>query len=174
MERDIGKSPLRRSLTGADRCSVHILMGSASDMPTVEKALMVLEDMKVPYTLTVASAHRTPDIVEDTVKGSSASVFIAFAGLSAALPGVVASHTLKPVIGVPVGGSINIDAILSIVQMPPGIPVAAVGLDRGENAALLAVRIMALNDAVLLKELERYGTKMREKVLSSQKEVLGG
>jgi 5-(carboxyamino)imidazole ribonucleotide mutase len=174
MERDKKAAPLRRSLAGADRCRVHILMGSASDMPAVEKALSVLEEMRVPYSMTVASAHRTPDIVEDTVKGSSASVFIAFAGLSAALPGVVASHTLKPVIGVPIGGGINIDAILSIVQMPPGIPVGAVGLDRGENAALLAVRVLALNDEVLVKELERYGAKMREKVLSSQREVLEG
>jgi 5-(carboxyamino)imidazole ribonucleotide mutase len=93
-------------------------------------------------------------------------VFIGIAGLSAALPGTIAAHTIKPVIGVPVSGKVNLDAILSIIQMPPGIPVGAVGLDRGENAALLAVEILAVSDKKLTKKLENYRKKMREKALS--------
>lgn len=151
--------------------AVHIFMGSKSDMNVAGKAAEVLKELGIGYRVTVASAHRTPDIVEREVKGSGASVFIAIAGLSAALPGVVASHTLRPVIGVPVSGQVNLDSVLSVVQMPPGVPVAAVGLDRGENAALLAARVLALGDGRVLKALEAYMSKMREKVISSSKEV---
>jgi 5-(carboxyamino)imidazole ribonucleotide mutase len=100
------------------------------------------------------------------VENSDADVFIGIAGLSAALPGTIAAHTIKPVIGVPVSGKVNLDAILSIIQMPPGIPVGAVGLDRGENAALLAIEILAIGDKKLTKKLEEYRKKMREKALS--------
>ncbi|MGA1821938.1 MAG: 5-(carboxyamino)imidazole ribonucleotide mutase [Thermoplasmatota archaeon] len=148
-------------------------MGSASDMPVVQKAVNILERFQVPFAVTVASAHRTPDLVESTVKESSAVAFIAVAGLSAALPGVVASLTQRPVIGVPVSGKVNMDAILSVVQMPPGIPVGSVGLDRGENAALLALRILAVGDRDILTKLEGYSLEMREKVIRSGKEVLG-
>jgi 5-(carboxyamino)imidazole ribonucleotide mutase len=173
MEKSEKKGP-RGHLTSGDRCKVHIFMGSSSDLGVAEKGISVLEEMAVPYAMTVASAHRTPDLVEGAVRSSNASVFLAFAGLSAALPGVVASHTLKPVIGVPVSGAVNMDSILSVVQMPPGVPVGAVGLDRGENAALLAVRVLALGDEGLRKELERYSARMREKVIASQREVLAG
>ncbi|HVQ00234.1 MAG TPA: 5-(carboxyamino)imidazole ribonucleotide mutase [Candidatus Thermoplasmatota archaeon] len=144
---------------------IQIIIGSSSDRPVAEKATQVLEEFGVLHEITVASAHRTPDVLEKLVKGSDADVFIGIAGLSAALPGAIASHTIKPVIGVPVSGKVNLDAILSIIQMPPGIPVGAVGLDRGENAALLAVQILAVHDKKLAKKLEEYRKKMRARVL---------
>jgi len=145
---------------------IQIIMGSSSDMPVAEKAKVILEEFGVAYDITVASAHRTPDVLIKTVEKSDADVFIGIAGLSAALPGTIAAHTCKPVIGVPVSGKVNLDAILSIIQMPPGIPVGAVGLDRGENAALLAVEILAVHDKKLAKKLGEYRKKMREKVVS--------
>ena len=132
---------------------VFIIMGSKSDFPIAEKAIKVLNKFGVAYDIAVASAHRTPQRVEQLVTGTDAGVFISIAGLSAALPGVIASFTTKPVIGVPVSGSLNYDALLSIVQMPPGIPVAAVGMDRGDNAATLAVEILALSDKALAQKL---------------------
>ncbi|MCU0850548.1 MAG: 5-(carboxyamino)imidazole ribonucleotide mutase [Candidatus Thermoplasmatota archaeon] len=145
---------------------IQIIMGSASDMPIAEKVKAVFEEFGVAYDLSVASAHRTPDLLKKLVEKSDADVFIGIAGLSAALPGTIAAHTIKPVIGVPVSGKVNLDAILSIVQMPPGIPVGAVGLDRGENAALLAVEILAVKDVRLEKKLLEYRKKMREKAVS--------
>lgn len=141
-------------------------MGSSSDGPVAEKAKAILEEFKITYDVKVASAHRTPDALKTIVENSDADVFIGIAGLSAALPGTIAAHTIKPVIGVPVSGKINLDAVLSIVQMPPGIPVGAVGLDRGENAALLAVEILAIKDKKLAKKLADYRKKMRETALS--------
>jgi len=141
-------------------------MGSSSDMPVAEKAKTIFEEFGVDYDIKVASAHRTPEVLKKLVEKSNADVFIGIAGLSAALPGTIAAHTIKPVIGVPVSGKVNLDAILSIVQMPPGIPVGAVGLDRGENAALLAVEILAVSDKKLKKKLENYRKKMQEKALS--------
>ena len=145
---------------------IQIIMGSKSDMPIAEKAKKILNELDVKYDITVASAHRTPDVLKDTVEKSDADVFIGIAGLAAALPGSIAAHTTKPVIGVPVSGKVNLDAILSIIQMPPGIPVAAVGLDRGDNAALLAVEILAIKDKKLERRLEKYRKKMREKALA--------
>lgn len=135
-------------------------------MPVAEKAKTIFEEFGVDYDIKVASAHRTPEVLKKLVEKSNADVFIGIAGLSAALPGTIAAHTIKPVIGVPVSGKVNLDAILSIIQMPPGIPVGAVGLDRGENAALLAVEILAVSDKKLTKKLENYRKKMREKALS--------
>ncbi|MBN1280917.1 MAG: 5-(carboxyamino)imidazole ribonucleotide mutase [Candidatus Thermoplasmatota archaeon] len=146
---------------------IQIIMGSSSDMPVAEKAKAIFEEFEIPYAIKVASAHRTPEALKDLVVNSDADVFIGIAGLSAALPGTIAAHTIKPVIGVPVSGKVNLDAILSIIQMPPGIPVGAVGLDRGENAALLAVEILAVSDKKLAKRLDEYRTKMRQKALSS-------
>jgi 5-(carboxyamino)imidazole ribonucleotide mutase len=145
---------------------IQIIMGSSSDMPVAEKAKTIFEEFEVDYNIKIASAHRTPEVLKKLVEKNNADVFIGIAGLSAALPGIIAAHTIKPVIGVPVSGKVNLDAILSIIQMPPGIPVGAVGLDRGENAALLAVEILAVNDKKLTKKLENYRKKMREKVLS--------
>jgi 5-(carboxyamino)imidazole ribonucleotide mutase len=145
---------------------IQIILGSKSDMSVAEKAQKILDEFGVSYDITVASAHRTPDFLKDVVGKSNADVFIGIAGLSAALPGSIAAHTTKPVIGVPVSGKVNLDAILSIIQMPPGIPVAAVGLDRGDNAALLAIEILALKDKKLTKKLEDYRKKMRKEILS--------
>jgi len=144
---------------------IHIIMGSKSDTQVADKAKKILDDFKVDYDTTVASAHRTPNYLEDIVKKSKADVFIGIAGLSAALPGSIAAHTTKPVIGVPVSGKVNLDSILSIVQMPPGIPVGAVGLDRGDNAALLAIQILSINDTNLKKKLDNYRKKMKDKVM---------
>ena len=146
-------------------------MGSKSDMKVAEKAVSVLKELGIPYKLSIASAHRTPELVEKLVNETDAEVFIAIAGLSAALPGVIASRTIKPVIGVPVSGTLNLDAILSVVQMPPGIPVAGVGLDRGENAAILAAQILALKDPKVGKALAAYRQKLRDKVVQDSKEV---
>ena len=144
---------------------VLVILGSKSDMQVAEKAKAVFEKLGVTHEITIASAHRTPERVTELVEGSQAKVFIAIAGLSAALPGVVAAHTLKPVIGVPVSGKVNFDSILSVLQMPPGIPVGAVGLDNGKNAALLACEILALSDEGLAQKLGEYRKEMAEKVL---------
>ena len=141
-------------------------MGSKSDMPIAEKVEKILKEFDVEYDIKVASAHRTPDYLKEVVEKNNADVFIGIAGLSAALPGSIAAHTIKPVIGVPVSGKVNFDSILSIIQMPPGIPVAAVGLDRGDNAALLAIEILSIKDEKLKKQLNEYRKKMREKALS--------
>jgi len=147
---------------------IQIIMGSKSDTAVAEKAEKILKDFSVKYDIKVASAHRTPDFLKKIVEENDADVFIGIAGLSAALPGSIAAHTTKPVIGVPVSGKVNFDAILSIIQMPPGIPVAAVGLDRGDNAALLALEMLSLKDEKISKELKEYRNKMKEKVLSGK------
>jgi len=144
---------------------IQVILGSKSDMPVAEKIEKTLKSFSVEYDIKVASAHRTPDFLKDLVEKNDADVFIGVAGLSAALPGSIAAHTVKPVIGVPVSGKVNFDSILSIVQMPPGIPVGAVGLDRGDNAALLAVQILSVKDTKLADEMKKYREKMKEKVL---------
>ena len=145
---------------------IQIIMGSSSDMLITEKVKAILDEFSITYDIKVASAHRSPEKLKKIVKKSEADVFIGIAGLSAALPGVIAAHTIKPVIGVPVSGKVNLDAILSIIQMPPGIPVGAVGLDRGENAALLAIEILAVNNNKLTKKLLNFRKKLREKTQS--------
>ncbi len=120
-------------------------MGSESDRAIANRAISVLEKSDYTYEVRVISAHRNPDELDIYVAGSDAKVFIAIAGLSAALPGVVASKTKKPVIGVPVSAKLGgLDALLSIAQMPPGVPVASVGVDNGANGAHLAIRILDL------------------------------
>ena len=144
---------------------IQIIMGSKSDTAVAEKAEKILKDFSVNYDIKVASAHRTPDVLKELVEKNDADVFIGIAGLAAALPGSIAAHTIKPVIGVPVSGKVNLDAILSIIQMPPGIPVAAVGLDRGDNAALLAISILAVKDKKLRDQLQDYRKKLKKKAL---------
>lgn len=150
---------------------VSIIMGSKSDLPVAEKAAAILKKFGLRFDMAVASAHRTPKRVEEMVTSSDSDVFIAIAGLSAALPGVIASFTCKPVIGVPVSGGISLDALLSVVQMPPGIPVAAVGLDRGDNAAILAVEMLSISDKSLRAALEAYREEMAAKVVADSEKV---
>ncbi|HII53567.1 5-(carboxyamino)imidazole ribonucleotide mutase [Candidatus Micrarchaeota archaeon CG08_land_8_20_14_0_20_49_17] len=143
---------------------IDIVVGSESDLKSAEIAKSTLGEFKVSSRITVASAHRTPEKVESLIASSDAKVFIAIAGLSAALPGVVASKTTKPVIGVPVNVKLGgIDALLSCMQMPTGIPVAAVGVDNAENAAILAVEILALSNKSLANALIDYREKLKQK-----------
>jgi len=122
---------------------VSIIAGSTSDKEVYEKAEKILKENDIIYDLQIISAHRNPDQLDQYIKSCDSLIYIAVAGLSAALPGVIASKTIKPVIGVPVSAKLNgLDALLSIVQMPPGVPVACVGIDRGDNAAHLAIRIL--------------------------------
>ncbi len=141
---------------------VTILAGSPSDRDLTSKVEQLLDEFGVKYESFVASAHRNPEKVKKIVLDSKSRVFIAIAGLSAALPGAVASHTIKPVIGLPkdvkLGG---LDSLFSIVQMPPGVPVATVGIDNAKNAALLAVEILATGDEELSKKLQDYREKNR-------------
>ena len=146
---------------------VTVLVGSKSDLEVAEKVRVRLEEFRVPCSVHVASAHRNPEKVDRLVQDPETDVFIAMAGLSAALPGVVAARTLKPVIGVPLHRGLGLDSLLSVVQMPPGIPVASVGLDAAENAALLATAILALKYPELTSALERYRAKWREEPPSS-------
>jgi 5-(carboxyamino)imidazole ribonucleotide mutase len=150
---------------------VCIILGSKSDVEVAQKAVDVLKEFGLTYKVVVASAHRSPARVDEIVRTSGASVFIAVAGVSAALPGAVAALTTRPVIGVPVSGKVNLDAILSIVQLPPGVPAACVGLDRGDNAALLAVQMLALADKALADKLAAHKTRQAEKVAADSKSV---
>jgi 5-(carboxyamino)imidazole ribonucleotide mutase len=129
----------------AEMADVAIISGSTSDSAITDKVKKVLDENRVTYDAQVISAHRDPDKLDAYIKASTCKVYIAIAGLSAALPGVIASKTDKPVIGVPVSGTLNgLDALLAIAQMPKGVPVACVGVDNGENAAWLAIRILKL------------------------------
>ena len=151
---------------------VLIIMGSDSDLPVMEEAAHILDEFTVPYSMTVASAHRTPartvKLVKDAEK-NGVDVIIGAAGMAAHLPGVIASHTVLPVIGVPLDASpLNgIDALLSIVQMPPGIPVATVSVGKAgaKNAAILAVQIMARKDPELTKKLLDHRQRMAKEVV---------
>jgi len=139
---------------------VSLIIGSTSDREIGDKAEAILKEFGVDYDYQVYSAHRNPKALQEYIEASNASVYIAVAGLSAALPGFIAAHTLKPVIGVPkdvkLGG---IDSLLSIAQMPPGVPVACVGIDNSRNGALLAIEILALSDEGLREKLVEYRRK---------------
>ena len=129
----------------ADMADVAVISGSTSDSAIADRVKKILDGQKISYDYQVISAHRDPDKLDAYIKTSTCKVYIAIAGLSAALPGVIASKTDKPVIGVPVSGTLNgLDALLAIAQMPKGVPVACVGVDNGENAAWLAIRILKL------------------------------
>jgi 5-(carboxyamino)imidazole ribonucleotide mutase len=133
-------------------------MGSESDREIAKKAETILEKFGVQFETKVLSSHRNHKELDTYLDGSKADVFIAIAGLSAALPGFVASITTRPVIGVPVSGKLNLDSILSIVQLPSGVPVGTVGLDNGTNAGLLAVQILGVSDQELARKLVQYRT----------------
>lgn len=154
--------------------SVQIILGSINDREVAAGAEKVLKEMGVAYHTTIASAHRSPARVEHIVKNSPADVFIAIAGLTNALAGVIGALTIKPVIGVPVSGKLNLDSILSVTQLPPGMPIAAVGLDRGENAGHLACQMLALKDPGLQKKLVAYKKNLADKVESDAKTLEAG
>ncbi len=139
---------------------VSVIIGSKSDTELAGKAVKMLDEFEVPHTLNVISAHRNPEKLASHIKNSDADVYICVAGLAAALPGAVAAQTVKPVIGVPkdvkLGG---LDSLLSMVQMPKGVPVATVAIDGASNAALLAVEILALSDEALSNRLREYRVK---------------
>lgn len=142
---------------------VLIILGSESDQKIADACSKFLADFGVSHSVEVASAHRNPEKLETIVSGSKAKLFIAIAGLAAALPGAVAAKTIKPVIGVPVNVKLEgLDALLSIMQLPSGVPVATVGIDNGKNAALLALEILALSDASLEKKLLEFRAKQKK------------
>ncbi|MBR6187816.1 MAG: 5-(carboxyamino)imidazole ribonucleotide mutase [Prevotella sp.] len=147
---------------------VSIIMGSTSDLPVMEKACQQLEELQVPFEVNALSAHRTPQAVEQFAReaaGRGVKVIIAAAGMSAALPGVIAAQTTLPVIGVPIKGMLDgLDALLSIVQMPPGIPVATVGVNAAQNAALLACQMLALNNPILSQRLANHKEGLKAKI----------
>ena len=151
-------------------------MGSTSDLPVMEKAAQLLNDMQVPFEMNALSAHRTPQEVEEFARGAQGrgiKVIIAAAGMAAALPGVIAANTTLPVIGVPVKGSVldGVDALYSIIQMPPGIPVATVAINGAMNAAILAIQMLALSDASLAEKLAAYKEGLKKKIVKANADL---
>ena len=151
-------------------------MGSTSDLPIMEKAMKFLDEQQIPFEVNALSAHRTPDAVEQFAKGAAArgiKVIIAAAGMAAALPGVIAASTTLPVIGVPVKGSVldGVDALYSIIQMPPGIPVATVGINGAMNAAILAMEMIALTDNDVASRLQTYKASLSQKIEKANRDL---
>ena len=156
---------------------VSIIMGSTSDLPVMEKACKWLEEQQIPFEVNALSAHRTPDAVETfakQAKGRGIRIIIAGAGMSAALLGVIAASTPLPVIGVPIKGMLDgLDAMLSIIQMPPGIPVATVGVNAAQNAAILAAEMMALADEDIAAKVDAWKAGLGKKIEKANKELEG-
>ena len=154
---------------------VSIIMGSTSDLPVMEKAAKFLDEMEIPFEMNALSAHRTPEKVEEFTKNAmkrGIKVIIAAAGMAAHLPGVIASMTPLPVIGVPINSTLDgMDALLAIVQMPPGIPVATVGINGSQNAAILAVQILAAGDTALQQKLSSYKEDLKKKIVKANEEL---
>jgi len=154
---------------------VSIIMGSTSDLPIMEKAAAFLDEMEIPFEMHALSAHRTPEAVEQFAKGAEKrgiKVIIAAAGMAAHLCGVIASMTTIPVIGVPINASLDgMDALLAIVQMPPGIPVATVGINGALNSAILAMQMLALNDDGLQQKLAAYKENLKKKIVKANNEL---
>lgn len=154
---------------------VSIIMGSTSDLPVMKKAAEFLDEMEIPFEIHALSAHRTPAEVEKFAKNAKVNgiqVIIAAAGMAAHLPGVIASMTSLPVIGVPIKASLDgLDALLAIVQMPPGIPVATVGIDGALNAGILAAQIIATADENLQKKLVDYKENLKKKIVKANEEL---
>ena len=151
---------------------VSIIMGSTSDLPVMEKAAKFFDEMEIPFEINALSAHRTPDAVEAFAKGAKErgiKVIIAGAGMAAALPGVIAASTTLPVIGVPVKGSVldGVDAVYSMLQMPPGIPV----INGALNAGILAVQMLALSDEALAEKFAAYKNGLRQKIEKANAEL---
>jgi len=156
---------------------VSIIMGSASDLLVMEAAAKFLNDMQIPFEINALSAHRTPEKVEVFAKNAhqrGVRVIIAAAGMAAHLPGVIAAMTTLPVIGVPIKASLEgLDALLSIVQMPPGIPVATVGINGAQNAAILAAEILAVSDHLLHQKLVLFKEDLKKKIIKANDELAG-
>ncbi|MDP4271920.1 MAG: 5-(carboxyamino)imidazole ribonucleotide mutase [Bacteroidota bacterium] len=154
---------------------ISIIMGSTSDLPVMSKAAELLNDFEIPFEINALSAHRTPAEVEVFAKGAQErgiKVIIAAAGMAAHLPGVIASMTTLPVIGVPIKASLDgMDALLAIVQMPPGIPVATVGIDGSLNAAILAVQMISTGDEMLQEKLALYKEGLKKKIVKANEEL---
>ena len=154
---------------------VSIIMGSTSDLPVMEKTAQVLNDFKIPFEINALSAHRTPEEVEKFAKGASArgiKVIIAAAGMAAHLPGVIAAMTPLPVIGVPIKASLEgLDSIFSILQMPPGIPVATVGVNAAQNAGILAAQIIGTGDQAVLGEIIKHKENLKKKIVEANEEL---
>jgi len=154
---------------------VSIIMGSTSDLPVMEKTASLLNEFRIPFEINALSAHRTPDEVEKFAKnaaGRGIKVIIAAAGMAAHLPGVIASMTSIPVIGVPINASLDgLDSVLSIVQMPPGIPVATVGINASLNAGILAAQIIATGDKEVMKEVVKYKESLKKKIVQANEEL---
>lgn len=154
---------------------VSIIMGSTSDLQVMEKAAKVLEELEIPFEMNALSAHRTPEKVEtfaNEAESRGIKVIVAGAGMAAHLPGVIAASTPLPVIGVPIKAALEgMDALLSIVQMPPGIPVASVGINRADNAAILAAQMMATGDNELAIKLKKYKDQLKDKVMQANEEL---
>ena len=155
---------------------VSIIMGSTSDLPVMEKACQFFEEMEIPFEVNALSAHRTPQEVGDfarNAQGRGIRVIIAGAGMAAALPGVIAAETPLPVIGVPIKGSCleGMDATLAILQMPPGIPVATVAINGAQNAAILAMQMMALADEAMMQKLIAYKAGLKQKIVKANEEL---
>ncbi len=154
---------------------ISIIMGSTSDLPVMEKAAKFLDEMEIPFEMNALSAHRTPQEVEQFARGAAqrgVKVIIAGAGMAAALPGVIAASATVPVIGVPIKGMLDgLDALLSIVQMPPGIPVATVGVNGALNAAILAAQMVALGDPALALRLKDYKESLKQKIVKANEEL---
>jgi 5-(carboxyamino)imidazole ribonucleotide mutase len=154
---------------------VSIIMGSTSDLPVMEEAAKVLNELQVPFEMNALSAHRTPDKVEEFAKSAASrgiKVIIAGAGMAAHLPGVIAAMTPLPVIGVPIKASLDgLDSLLAIVQMPPGIPVATVAINGARNAGILAVQIIATGDAALMEKLLKFKEDLKDKIIKANEEL---
>ncbi len=153
-----------------------VILGSKSDLHVCDKCTKILDDLGVSHEVRVASAHRAPKYLEEVVStaiDSGCKVFVGIAGMSAALPGVIASMTSMPVVGVPVSGKVPFDSLLSVVQMPPGVPVAAVGLDRGDNAAVLAAQILSLSDEALATRIVDWRASRTAAVISDDESLSG-
>ena len=154
---------------------VSIIMGSTSDLPVMEKAAKFLDEMEIPFEMNALSAHRTPQEVEEFAKNAEErgiKVIIAGAGMAAALPGVIAASTTLPVIGVPIKGMLDgLDAMLSIIQMPPGIPVATVGVNAAQNAGILAAEMLALGDEVLSIKMKAYKEDLKQKIVKANQDL---
>ena len=154
---------------------VSIIMGSTSDLPVMEKAMAFLNEQQIPFEVNALSAHRTPDAVENfarNAEGRGIRVIIAAAGMAAALPGVIAASTTLPVIGVPIKGMLDgLDAMLSIIQMPPGIPVATVGVNGALNAAILAGEMLALSDNAIAAKVQTYKDNLKNKITKANAEL---